>query len=146
MRARPFGELKEVPSQTWTAPAEPGRVADLRHRAVAFAGENAVPDPPIADLKLAVSEAVTNAVVHAFADGEPGTITLTVQVEPHRVKVSVVDDGRGLKPRTDSPGLGLGLPLIATVADDFEVRPAPTGHGTELCMAFSFETPATMPG
>jgi serine/threonine-protein kinase RsbW len=133
-----------MPSQSWSAPAEPGQVAGLRRHAVAFAGEQHVPDPPIADLRLAVSEAVTNVVLHAYRDDDrPGTVTVTVDVHPgeRKVTVRVRDEGSGVHPRSDSPGMGLGLPLIAQVADELEIGPASEGAGTELCMTFGFETP-----
>ena len=50
----------------------------------------------------------------------------------------VEDDGRGMVPRPDSPGLGLGLPLIATVSDRFETHTTPSG-GTKLCMWFRLD-------
>ena len=58
----------------------------------------------------------------------------------------VSDAGVGLMPHLDSPGLGLGLPIISQTADVFEVRSSPAG-GTELCMRFPVggprEDPAT---
>src|SRR5436190_14108230 len=114
-------------SATWTAPAIPDSVPRLRMRAVDFAATRAVIDPPINDLKLALSEAITNAVVHAFREDTAGTVTVTLTVDPaaREVKALVIDDGLGCKPRPDSPGLGLGLPLIATLAESMEVRTAP---------------------
>lgn len=87
---------------------------------------------------LAVSEAVTNAVVHAFRTAEePGSVSVTVTVVPHeRIEVTVRDDGMGLAPRDDSPGLGLGLPLISTLADETEHREPADGPGFELWMRF----------
>ncbi len=122
----------------FSAPARPQAVPELRTAVVEYAGEHAVDDPPLGDLKVAVSEAVSNAVLHAFRDGEPGTVTVTVDVEPARnqVRVVVKDDGAGLAPRPDSPGLGLGLPLISTLAEQVDIRTPPEGVGTELCMTF----------
>jgi serine/threonine-protein kinase RsbW/stage II sporulation protein AB (anti-sigma F factor) len=127
-----------MPSARWSAPASPQAVSVLRTAVVAFAGDQSVLDPPLGDLKLAVSEAITNAVLHAFRSGEPGRVTVTVDVEPAESEVTVVvaDDGGGMVPRPDSPGLGLGLPLIGTLADTFEVRTPADGHGTEVAMTF----------
>jgi anti-sigma regulatory factor (Ser/Thr protein kinase) len=87
---------------------------------------------------LAVSEAVTNVVVHAYrdrdADAEPGHVHVTVTLEPDQVLVAVSDDGVGLTPRPDSPGAGLGLPIVAALADRFEVHER-TG-GTRVLMSF----------
>ena len=122
----------------WTVPAERDQVAPLRHRVVAHAAEHNVAEPPINDLALAVSEAVTNAVVHAFRTREPGHVTVSLDIEPdiNRVEVVVVDDGDGMVPRPDTPGLGLGLPLIAQVSETFQIGTPATGSGTEIRMTF----------
>ena len=62
-------------------------------------------------------------------------LTLRVEWDGGELKVIVRDEGCGMTPRTDSPGAGLGLPLIATLADSFSVT-APPGGGTEVCMTF----------
>ena len=99
------------------------------------AGEGADPDT-LAAISLCVSEAVTNAVVHAYRDqDEPGGI----EIEAHRPNgylcLYVRDQGCGLTPRLNSPGLGLGLPLISETATAVEVRDGATG-GTEIVMRF----------
>ena len=127
-----------MPTAVWTVPAERDQVAPLRHRVVAHAAENNVAEPPINDLALAVSEALTNAVVHAFRTREPGQVTVCMDIEPedNRVEVTVADDGDGMVPRPDTPGLGLGLPLIAQVAETFQIGTPPSGTGTEIRMTF----------
>jgi anti-sigma regulatory factor (Ser/Thr protein kinase) len=57
-----------------------------------------------------------------------------VTVEPDELLVAVSDDGVGLTPRADSPGLGLGLPIIAALADRFEVQER--AGGTRVLMGF----------
>jgi stage II sporulation protein AB (anti-sigma F factor) len=115
-----------VPSATWSIPALADEVGGVRHAAVEFARSEGVPDPPLMDLRLAISEAVTNAVVHAYRTRElPGTVTVTVDVTSDQLVEAVVrDDGIGMSARADSPGLGLGLGLIASVADTVERRRA----------------------
>ena len=122
----------------WTVPAERDQVAPLRHRVIAHAAEHDVADPPINDLALAVSEAVTNAVVHAFQTRDPGHVTVCIDIEREhdRVELTVTDDGDGMVPRPDTPGLGLGLPLIAQLADTFQICTPETGTGTEIRMTF----------
>jgi len=84
-----------------------------------------------------VSEAVTNAVVHAFRGRAEGTVIASVTISGAQwVEVLVSDDGSGMAPRDDSPGLGLGLPLIRYLTDQFEHRPPPGSVGTELWMRF----------
>jgi serine/threonine-protein kinase RsbW/stage II sporulation protein AB (anti-sigma F factor) len=93
---------------------------------------------------LAVSEAVTNAVVHAYRDRHPGAesgqVRITVTVEDGELLVVVSDEGMGLAPRLDSPGAGLGLPLMATLADRFEVQNLTTG--TRLLLGFQLASSA----
>jgi serine/threonine-protein kinase RsbW/stage II sporulation protein AB (anti-sigma F factor) len=127
-----------VATATWQIPADRDEVAPLRHRVIAHAAEHDIPEPPINDIALALSEAVTNAVVHAYEGREPGHITVRLDIDrgAGRIRVIVADDGHGMIPRPDTPGLGLGLPLIAQLAQAFEIRTPPNGQGTEICMAF----------
>jgi anti-sigma regulatory factor (Ser/Thr protein kinase) len=116
-------------------------VAGVRHAAVQFARTNGVPDRLLDDLHLAISEAVTNAVVHAFrCEEQPGTITVSVNVRAGQIaEVIVRDDGIGMSRRRDSPGLGFGLGLIASVADQVEHRSPRDGTGFELWMCFRLD-------
>jgi anti-sigma regulatory factor (Ser/Thr protein kinase) len=103
-----------------------------------FACANGVSEPRLSDVLLAVSEAVSNAVVHAFRGvGESGTVIVAVAMhEGEWIDVRVTDDGSGMAARDDSPGAGLGLPLIRHLADQFDYRSPPDGVGTELWMRF----------
>ena len=116
--------------------AQPDQIRVIRAEIKAFAAQHGAADPDA--VALAVSEAVTNAVVHAYADApEPGEIEVIAQrVGDDRLEIFVCDDGRGMLPRHDSPGVGLGLPLVATLAESFEVQ-ARTGGGTQVRMAFA---------
>src|SRR4051812_23308645 len=96
----------------------------------------------LSDIALAITEATTNAVLHAYRDREePGTVTVTAEREHDHVCFFVRDEGTGLAPRVDSPGLGLGLGLIAQVTDSADVRAPETG-GTEVVMRFNLERAA----
>lgn len=113
-------------------------VAGMRQSAVQFARANGVPDRLLDDLRLAISEAATNAVMHAFrCQEQPGTVTVSVDVRADEIEVIVRDDGMGMSRRSDSPGLGLGLGLIASVADQVEHRSP--GDGFELWMSFRLD-------
>jgi anti-sigma regulatory factor (Ser/Thr protein kinase) len=126
-----------MPSASWTAPATAESVPQLRQTVVDFAYEHGVPEACLEDIRLAVSEAVSNAVVHAFRGRADGTVIASVIIDaPEWVEVLVTDDGSGMAPRDDSPGLGLGLPLIRHLTDQFEHRRPPGGDGTELWMRF----------
>lgn len=85
--------------------------------------------------RLAVSEAVSNVVVHSYRDETGGDFTLRVEWSGEELRVIVRDEGCGMAPRMDSPGAGLGLPLIANLTQSFSVT-APPGGGTEVCMTF----------
>jgi serine/threonine-protein kinase RsbW/stage II sporulation protein AB (anti-sigma F factor) len=127
-----------VPSGSWSIPALVEEVGGVRHAAVEFARGEGVRDPPLEDLRLAISEAVTNAVIHAFRmQDQPGTVTVTVRVTLNKFVEAVVrDDGAGMSSRSDSPGIGLGLWLIGSVADAVEQRSPADGVGFELWMCF----------
>ena len=116
--------------------ARPERIAAIRHEVRDCAAANGASDPNA--VALAVTEAITNAVVHAYVDRtEPGDIEVIVQRLPDDagIEVLVCDEGRGMMPRGDSPGIGLGLPMVATLAERFEVE-ARAGGGTRVLMAF----------
>lgn len=129
-------------SATWSIPALADEIRGVRHAAVEFARAEGVPDPPLEALRLAISEAVTNAVVHAFHTQElPGTVTVIVEVTSDQLVDAVVrDDGIGMSARADSPGLGLGLGLIGSVADTVEQRLPADGVGFEVSMRFRFSS------
>lgn len=123
-----------MPSASWTGSARSETVAVLREAVADFLLANGIAGSLVTDVRLVVSEAVTNAVVHAFRDRiEIGTVTVSVTVDGDSVELVVRDDGSGMAPRDDSPGLGLGLPLIRRITDDFDHREPPDG-GSELWM------------
>jgi serine/threonine-protein kinase RsbW len=86
---------------------------------------------------IAGSEAITNAVVHAYRDApEPGTVSVAGRVLGlERLHVAVSDHGSGIAPRTDSPGLGLGLPLLAQLCQNVSID-SRLGEGTRVDMDF----------
>jgi anti-sigma regulatory factor (Ser/Thr protein kinase) len=117
-------------------PARPESVGVARHAASAYA-ESVGADPEA--VAVAVSETVTNAVVHAYRDmATPGRIRVRADTPPDDgLEITVEDSGGGMHPRSDSPGSGLGLALVAQLAQTFEVG-VPPGGGTRVCMSFPF--------
>ena len=116
---------------------QPEEVAMVR-QAISGVGEALGLSPRLlSDVKLATSEACTNAIVHAYEDGERGAGTLVVLAAKasDALVVTVTDGGRGIAPRIDSTGLGLGLPLIAALSRSLVIREGP-GGGTEVEMTF----------
>jgi anti-sigma regulatory factor (Ser/Thr protein kinase) len=124
----------EAPDLEITLPARAENVAVVRHAVGGLGDVLEVDDQTLSDIKLAVTEACTNVVVHAYPDGE-GPMGLQASVGDRWLTIVVTDRGRGIVPRPDSPGLGLGLPLIATLAESLELG---TGKDemTEVRMSF----------
>lgn len=119
---------------TWPATAE--HVRDARTCIAALAQRAGAPTTTLDGVRLAVSEAVSNVVVHGYRGSEPGAVTVAAEAQDDELRVTVADKGWGLAPRADSPGAGLGLPLIAEVTESMSVSSGPDGHGTVLCMTF----------
>jgi anti-sigma regulatory factor (Ser/Thr protein kinase) len=115
-------------------PAVPSSVTVLRHDIEQFAAAAGIDDPQLSGIKLAVSEAVTNAVMHAYVGAERvGEVRLRARLADRDLHVTVSDDGSGMVPRLDSPGLGVGLPFIAHIADSLDIEHSASG-GTRLRM------------
>ena len=84
----------------------------------------------LGDLKLALTEACTNSVRHAYADGQ-GSVEILYELHSDRLVVEVTDDGAGFEP-PDRPGDaldgqdlnegGLGIAIIEALADELEIR------------------------
>jgi anti-sigma regulatory factor (Ser/Thr protein kinase) len=120
----------------WSTPATVSAVSQLRRAVGAFLARAGVPDPLLANAKLAVSEAVTNVVVHGYPEAsEPGPVNVKAAVERDGVHIVVADEGVGFAPRLDSPGVGLGLPVIAALADELSIDAE--GDGTRLELTFA---------
>jgi anti-sigma regulatory factor (Ser/Thr protein kinase) len=89
---------------------------------------------------VVVSEAVANAVMHAYRDQpNPGRVRISAGVTGNELEIDVADDGLGMIPRLDSPGVGLGLPLISELADHVQVDGR---RGTRVHASFDLFGPA----
>jgi anti-sigma regulatory factor (Ser/Thr protein kinase) len=125
-------------------PAVPASCSHARH-AVREALTGAAVD--IAAVDLAVTEAVTNVVVHAYrdraaADG-PGRVRVAVTIRDEAAWIVVADQGVGMAPRPDSPGLGMGLSLIAGVCAGLDIEQR--HDGTWVHMRFALDAAARGP-
>jgi serine/threonine-protein kinase RsbW len=118
-----------------TVPARPEYVAVIRHVLGAFAEALRLPDGQVEDMRLAVTEACTNVVRHAYDGNEPGPIDIVIRPDTDRMELIVSDEGRGIGPSPDPAGPGLGLPLIAALADSVEIGHGPS-RGSRLAMSF----------
>ena len=89
----------------------------------------------LGDLKLALTEACTNSVRHAYADGE-GMVEILYELHDDKLVIEVVDEGEGFDPPTEASNAlaedelsegGLGIAIIEALADEFEIRERPQG-------------------
>jgi serine/threonine-protein kinase RsbW len=93
-------------------------------------------DHALGSIAVCISEAMTNVVMHAYRDtASPGQIDMEAELDGDSLTVRVSDQGHGLEPRLDSPGLGLGLPLISQFAASSDIA-SPEQGGTEVMMRF----------
>jgi anti-sigma regulatory factor (Ser/Thr protein kinase) len=128
----------------WSWPADPASVPQSRQRVAAHLRGAGVPEPMLYDITLVVSELVTNVVLHAYVGREPGRVRVAVHFGLGELAVVVEDDGSGLRPRPDSPGVGLGLPLMAHIAERLETRTTIAG-GTQIRVWFSLQSQDATP-
>jgi serine/threonine-protein kinase RsbW len=119
-------------------PARPENVAVVRHAFGGLAEALDVDEQALADIKLAITEACTNVVIHAYEEGEDGALEVDAIIDDRLLTVIIRDRGRGIVPRPDSPGLGLGLPLIATLAETLELG-SDGDEPTEVRMTFRLD-------
>jgi anti-sigma regulatory factor (Ser/Thr protein kinase) len=105
----------------------------LRREMTGMAKDCGMDSEGIADVRLAVTEAATNAVIHAYAKAE-GELSVTATMQDGELAIVIGDTGPGLVERRDSPGLGVGLSVIASVAERLKIVSHP--GGTEIHMAF----------
>jgi anti-sigma regulatory factor (Ser/Thr protein kinase) len=124
------------PDMELALPARAENVAVVRHAFGALGEAFAVDEQILSDIRLAVTEACTNVVVHAYPDGHEGPLEVLATLEDDELSVVVRDHGPGIVPRPDSPGLGLGLPLIASLAESVQLG-RDEQERTEVRMTFS---------
>jgi serine/threonine-protein kinase RsbW len=81
----------------------------------------------LADLKLALTEACSNSVRHAYRDGRTGVVDIDYDLRPDRLVIEVTDDGTGFD-YVEADGEdseltegGLGLAIIKSISDEFEL-------------------------
>ena len=128
-----------APEVVLSMPARAEGVGVVRQALAGMADALAFDAAVLSDMKMAVTEACTNVVVHAY-DEEAGQLEVAMLAGDEDLTIVVRDHGAGIQPkpaRTEPPALGLGLPLIAALSDAFELR-GTAGQGTEVRMTFSY--------
>jgi serine/threonine-protein kinase RsbW len=138
IRHRPQPRGGETPgSLDLEVPAAAERVAELRAAALAFAQDQGA--DRLDDIGVAISEACTNVVLHAYPSGEPGRVRLRGRRDGEYLVFTVTDAGRGLRLRPDSPGMGMGMHVMNATADRIEIRARDVG--TEVDLVFRVDGP-----
>jgi serine/threonine-protein kinase RsbW len=130
-----------TPDMQLALPARAENIAIVRHAFGALGEAYELDTQTLSDIRLAVTEACTNVVVHAYPDGRAGPMEVRATLLGEELTVVVRDEGEGIGPRPDSPGLGLGLPLIASLTESVQLGRDDDEH-TEVRMTFSlYDTP-----
>jgi anti-sigma regulatory factor (Ser/Thr protein kinase) len=119
-----------------TLPAIPASIGHLRSYAREFASGAGATDEAVGDIALAISEAATNAVIHAYPAGEAtnGTASLRGKVADDWLELAVTDRGAGFRPGPPG-GLGFGLKVMAEVSDSMRVEQR--DEGTTVVLRFA---------
>jgi serine/threonine-protein kinase RsbW len=120
-------------------PAKPEYITLCRLALTGLAQLRDIGEDTMADLKLALTEAVSNSVRHAYGDQGDGHVDITYELKPDRLDIQVVDDGNGFDP-DETPAIegeelsegGLGIAIIRTIADEFEIDPKLGARGSRL--------------
>jgi anti-sigma regulatory factor (Ser/Thr protein kinase) len=116
-------------------PASPENVAVVRHALTGIGPVLGIGDSTLDTMRLAVTEACTNVVRHAYAgEGEPGPLEVRAHVDDDRLSIDVRDRGAGMSPRASGSSLGIGLSLIAALTDELCITKR--SQGTLVSMSF----------
>ena len=134
-----MSDTAPAPEVVLNMPARPEGVGVVRQALAGMADALAFDASVLSDMKMAVTEACTNVVVHAY-DEDEGILEVEMRAAEDGLEIVVRDHGSGIQPRPtrhSPPALGLGLPLIAALSDAFELRGS-AGSGTEVRMTFAY--------
>jgi serine/threonine-protein kinase RsbW len=121
-----------------TIPARAEYITLCRLALTGIARLRELSDELLADLKLALTEAASNSVRHAYGEADVGVVQISYQLFPDRLVIEVVDEGEGFDPVAleDNAGElsegGLGIAIIRAIADEVEIGTQPGGKGSRL--------------
>jgi serine/threonine-protein kinase RsbW len=126
------------PTVRLTIPARPEYITLCRLALTGIARVRDLSEEVLADLKLALTEAASNSVRHAYGGNDPGVVEISYELHPDRLVIEVTDDGEGFDPSAAqgppdelSEG-GLGIAIIRAIADEVEIATQPDGKGSRL--------------
>ena len=121
-----------------TIPARAEYITLCRLALTGIARLRELSDELLADLKLALTEATSNSVRHAYGGTDVGVVQISYELFPDRLVIEVVDEGEGFDPvaATDNADAlsegGLGIAIIRAIADEVEIGAQPGGKGSRL--------------
>jgi serine/threonine-protein kinase RsbW len=127
-----------------TIPAKPEYITLGRLALTGISRLRPLDEETLGDLKLALTEACSNSVRHAYANGE-GTVEIRYVLHSDRLEIEVADDGEGFDPsaeREEGDELaegGLGIAIIRSIADELEIGVGEGGKGSRLRFAKSLD-------
>jgi serine/threonine-protein kinase RsbW len=121
-----------------TIPAKPEYITLSRLALTGLSRVRTLPEDTLADLKLALTEACSNSVRHAY-DGGEGQVEISFELHDDRLVVEVADDGTGFEPEgaakrgeEELTEGGLGIAIIRSIADEVAIEGGPGGRGSRL--------------
>jgi serine/threonine-protein kinase RsbW len=122
-----------------TIPARAEYITLCRLALTGIARVRELPEEVLADLKLALTEAASNSVRHAYSGKEDaGVVEISYELHPHRLVIEVSDEGDGFDPaEAEGPPEelsegGLGIAIIRAIADEVQIGTQPGGKGSRL--------------
>lgn len=134
--------VSEDPDVELTLPADPDSVALARQMVRGIVDALGWSEETRTDISIAVTEACTNCVLHAYPGDETGEYEVFAWIDDDRLVVTVRDHGRGISPRLPSPaaGLGLGLPLILAIGEEVSFSEDEGSAGAAVRMVFTADS------
>jgi stage II sporulation protein AB (anti-sigma F factor) len=123
--------------------AIPENVGVARLLVATLAGQAGFTITEVDEVKLAVSEAVTNAIIHGYGIDAEQLVRLDVRLEGGLLTLTVIDHGRGIEDiawamqpavSSDPERMGLGFAFMQSHMDSLSVDSAP-GRGTKVVMS-----------
>ncbi|MEO8289437.1 MAG: ATP-binding protein [Gaiellaceae bacterium] len=121
-----------------TIPARAEYIALCRLALTGLALTSELKAEVVSDLKLALTEACSNSVRHAYDEGREGVVEVRYTLAPDRIQVEVTDDGAGFDPEVlksaeeELDEGGLGIAIIRALTDEVEIGAKPGGGGSRL--------------
>jgi serine/threonine-protein kinase RsbW len=121
-----------------TIPAKAEYITLCRLALTGLARVRPFAEETLADLKLALTEACSNSIRHAYSSDEDGHVQIAYELAHDRIAIEVVDDGEGFDPAMHDAGGdelsegGLGIAIIRSIADEFDLASSPGSRGSRL--------------